>query len=143
MKYIIPSSKIVFTDFMILLVSALMGLNSVMSFSKEHKEIPLPPVNLPLNSGVKEVGTTATSKAYITIRTENNNKIFYYNNKEVTLWQLTEHIQKSLVPAVVLRGDQKTIFEWAEFCHLAAQLMEAGVKEISYATTTKKGANPS
>ena len=142
MKYIVPSSKIVFTDFMILLVSALMGLNSVMSFSKELKEILLPPVNLPLNSGVKEVGATATSKAYITIRTENNRKTFYYNNKEMTLWQLTEHIQKSHVPAVVLRGDRKTIFEWAEFCHLTAQLMKAGVKEISYATSINKGVKP-
>lgn len=142
MKYIVPSSKIVFTDFMILLVSVLMGLNSVMSFSKEHKEIPLPPVNLPLNSGVKEVGTTATSKTYITIRTEKNENIFYYNNKEVTLWQLTKHIQKSHVPAVVLRGDRKTVFEWAEFCQLTAQLMKAGVKEISYATSINKGAKP-
>ena len=135
MKYIIQSSKTVFIDFMILLVSVLIGLNSVMSFSQKHKEIPLPPVDLPLHTGIKPVGSTATTKTYITIKTINNKKIFYYNNIEVTLSQITEHIQKSQVPAVILRGDRKTIFEWAEFCHLTAQLMKAGVKEISYATS--------
>lgn len=142
MKYIVPSSKIVFTDFMILLVSVLMGLNSVMSFSKERKEISLPPVSLPKISGVKEIGTTVTNKAYITFRTEKNEKIYYYNQKEVTLWQLIKHIQKSNVPTVVLRGDQETIFEWAEFCQLTALLMQAGVKEISYSANIKKGVRP-
>lgn len=56
MKYLVPSSKIVFTDFMILLVSVLMGLNSVMSFSEDKKEVNLPPVNLPSAPDVKDAG---------------------------------------------------------------------------------------
>ena len=142
MRYILPSSKIVFTDFMILLVCVLMGLNSVMSFSEEHKEKRLPPVSLPPTSGVKHTGATATNSVSITIRSGKNGKIYFYNNKEVALWELMDLIQKAKVPAVVLRGDQKAIFEWEELCRLTARFMKAGVKEISYATTTEGEIRP-
>lgn len=142
MKYIVPSSKIVFTDFMILLVSLLMGLNSVMSFSEDRKESRLPPVNLPATSDRKDIGSTAPNRAFITIRAGEKGKIYFYNQKEVSLWQLIELVQKARVPAVVLRGDRKAIFEWEEFCQLTAQLMKAGVKEISYATAVNGGTRP-
>ncbi len=142
MKYIVPSSKIVFTDFMILLVSVLLGLNSVMSFSEESRETALPPVPLPAISEVKGSGTTAPSSAFITICPGENGKKYFYNSKEVTLWQLIDLLEKSNTPVVVLRGDRKTIFEWEEFCQLTSKLMRAGVKEISYATTDPGGTKP-
>ena len=143
MKYIVPSSKIVFTDFMILMVSVLMGLNSVMSFSEDRKEKALPPVKLPVISDLKDVGSTAPNRAFITIRSGKKGKIYFYNHKEVTLGQLMEFIQKANVAIIGLRGDRKTLFEWGEFCQLTSQLMKNGVKEISYyATTGKGGARP-
>lgn len=139
MKYIVPSSKIVFTDFMILLVSLLTGLNSVMSFSEDNR---LPPVNLPVTSGSKEVGCTAANPAFITIRSGEKGNTYFYNQKEVTLCRLMELIQKATVATVILRGDRKASFEWQEFCQLTSQLMKAGVKEISYATTISGGTRP-
>lgn len=142
MRHIVPSSKIVFTDFMILLVSVMMGLNSVMSFSKDRKEILLPSVNLPVNSDNKETGLTVPSSASITIRHGKNGKVYFFNNKEVTLWQLMEQIQKASVRTVVLRGDRETVFEWQEFYLFTSELMKAGVREISYATVSKGGPKP-
>jgi biopolymer transport protein ExbD len=142
MKYIVPSSKIVFTDFMILLVSVLMGLNSVMSFSKDQKEKKLPLVNLPVTSGTKDIGWTASSTAFITIRSGKQGKIYFYNQKEVTLCRLIELIKKTNMTTVVLRGDREATFEWQEFCRLTSQLMNAGVKEISYATNGQGGIKP-
>ena len=142
MKYLVPSSKIVFTDFMILLVSVLMGLNSVMSFSEDKKEVNLPPVNLPAAPDAKDAGSTAINRTFITIKNGEKEKIYFYNEKEVTLWQLVEFIQKAKVPAIILRGDRETHFEWEEFCQLTSQLMKAGVKEISYTTMTEGGTRP-
>ena len=142
MRYIVPSSKIVFTDFMILLVSVLMGLNSVMSFSEDDKESWLPPVKLPKASHTKGIGATGPTKAFITIVSGKNGKRYFYNQKEATLWQLIEYIQKANVPSVVLRGERKAIFQWEEFCQLSSQLMKAGVKEISYAITRSGGTEP-
>ncbi|MFH1624849.1 MAG: hypothetical protein ABID54_06805 [Pseudomonadota bacterium] len=142
MKYIVPSSKIVFIDFMILLVSVLLGLNSVMSFSEERKETTLPPLPLPAISEIKGTGATAPNRAFITIYPGENGKRYFYNNKEVALWQLINLLEKAGTPVVVLRGDRKTIFEWEEFCQLTSKLMRAGVKEISYATTKHGGTKP-
>lgn len=141
-RYIVSPSKILFTDFMILLVSVLLGLNSVMSFSEERRETALPPVPLPAVSGIKGVGTTAPDRAFITIRPGENGKRYFYNSKEVTLWQLIKLLEKARTPVVVLRGDRKTTFEWEEFCQLTSRFMRAGVKEMSYATTNPGGSNP-
>ena len=142
MKHIVPSSKIVFTDLMILLVSVLIGLNSVMSFSEERKETILPPVSLPAASEVKGIGSTAPNRAFITICSGKDGKKYFYNKKEVALWQLMDLIETAGTPVVVLRGDRKTIFGWEEFCRLTSKLMKAGVKEISYATTKNGGTKP-
>ena len=142
MKYIVPSSKILFTDFMILLVSVLMGLNSVMSFSEDRKEKRLPPVNLPVASGTKDPGCTGSNPAFITIRSSKQGKIYFYNQKEVTLCRLIELIQKANMTTIVLRGDREASFEWQEFCRLTSQLMNAGVKEISYATNGQGDIKP-
>lgn len=138
MRYIVPSSKIVFTDFMLLLVSVLMGLNSVMSFSEQSKETNLPSVKLPLIVKGSKVGSSTVTKVYVTVKTgENGKKVYFYNQKEVTIWQLIEYIKKATVTTLVLRGDRETIFEWEEFCQLSSKFMRAGVKQISYAINQK------
>jgi biopolymer transport protein ExbD len=142
MKYLVPSSKIVFTDFMILLVSVLMGLNSVMSFSEGKPEIVLPLVNLPPASNKNNIGTTALNRVFVTIQPGPKGKLYFYNNHEVTLGELVALIRKAKAPAVVVRADRSTTFVWEEFSHLALQLSKAGVKEISYATTTNGGTEP-
>ena len=132
MKYIVPSSKIVFTDFMILLVSVLMGLNSTMSFSKEMN---LPPVNLPEASDTQNAGSTHLSPVVITIDEKAGIKRYFYKNKEESLNHLFERIKNSKISTVVLRGDRKTFFTWKELVQLNAKLSKAGVKTISYAVT--------
>jgi len=135
MKYIVPSSKIVFTDFMILLVSVLIGLNSVMSFSEEGTERRLPPVKLPETGPVDGTGRTATKRAFITVLPGEAGKRYFYNRRQMSLDDLIHTMERARVPAVVLRGDRNTLFQWQEFCSLSSRLMKAGVKEISYAVT--------
>ena len=144
MKYIVPSSKIVFTDLMILLVSLLMGLNSVMSFSLEAEETRLPPILIdpPAVSAVKDIGSTAAKRAFITIKSGQGGKRYFYNEQEAPPGRLIDIIRKANMATVVLRADRKESFEWQEFCQLTAQLMKAGVKEISYATKNKGGMKP-
>lgn len=142
MKYIVPSSKILFTDFMILLVSVLVALNSLMSFSEEHTETTLPPVPLPAISEVKGSGTTAPSSVFITVYPGENGKRYFYNNKEVALWKIMDLLKKNSAPVVVLRGDRTLTFEWEEFCRLTSKFMKAGVKEISYAASDNGGTKP-
>ena len=134
MKYIVPSSKIVFTDCMILLVAMLMGLNSVMSFSKDVKEILLPSAVLAENSELKDIGLTLTGQAFITIVPSENGLIYFYNDSEVPLDKLAEYIQKTAVPAVTIRVDRETVLEWDKFMQMIMQLVKAGIKEINYAT---------
>jgi hypothetical protein len=142
MKYIVPSSKIVFTDFMILLVSVLVGINSVMSFSEEAMEGRLPPVRLPETEGARQSGQTGPKRAFITILPGKNGKLYFYNRKQMSLAGLVKSIHKVRVPVVVLRGDRDTLFQWEEFCSLSSKLMKAGVKEISYAVTETGGNKP-
>ena len=139
MKYIVPSSRIVFTDFMILLVSILIGLNSIMSFSEERN---LPPVSLPGIDDTGNVGVTDVKKAWITIRSGESGKTYFYNEREVSLWDLMAFIKSSRIPTVVLRGDRAMAFTWEEFSRLTSQLMKAGVREISYAFTVTGGKRP-
>jgi len=139
MKYTVPSSKIVFTDLMLLLVSVLMGLNSVMTFNKVETE--LPPVNLPAVSAGSKVGHTAVNRVFITVRSGKGkkDKTYFYNDREVELWELMEFLKKTKAPTVVLRGDRTVNYEWQEFCQLTWQLMKAGVKQVSYATNMNGG----
>ena len=139
MKYIVPSSKIVFTDLMLLLVSVLMGLNSIMTFNKVETE--LPPVNLPAVKAGEKVGNTSVNKIFVTVKLGKNekDKTYFYNGKEVDLWQLMQILEKAKSPTVVLRGDRTVNYEWQEFCQLTWQLMKAGVKQISYATNQTGG----
>ena len=138
MQYIVPSSKIVFTDFMILLVSALMGLNSVMTFSTKVKELNLPPVTLPEVQRLNETGASDTDIAVLTIKQdERGETIYFYNKNKVTLCQLKKNIENASVTRLVLRGDKKTVFEWQEFCLLSSELSKSGVNVINYATTSK------
>ena len=140
MGYIVPSSKIVFTDFMILLVSTMMGLNSVMTFSTETKERNLPPVILPEIQKINKTGADAsdTDLAVLTIKQDKiGEKIYFYNKKKVTLCQLKTNIKNASVTRLVLRGDKKSVFQWQEFCHLSSELSKAGVKVINYSTTSK------
>jgi len=123
--------KIVFTDFMILLVSVLIGLNSTMSFSNEKK---LPPMKLPKTSTANETGLTSVKNSFISIRTNNNGKVYYYNNKKVSINRLFEIIKKNRVSSVVIRADEKENFKWNDLCGFTSKLMKAGVKEISYGT---------
>jgi biopolymer transport protein ExbD len=117
----------------------LMGLNSIMTFGKVETE--LPPVNLPAVSTGGKAGHTAVNKVFITIRSGKNkkDKTYFYNDKEVDLWELMEILKKSKAPTVVLRGDRTVSYEWQEFCQLTWQLMKAGVKQISYATNMNGG----
>jgi len=124
---------------MILLVSILMGLNSIMSFSEERN---LPPVSLPRINNTGNVGSTDVKKAFVTIRSSESGKIYFYNDREVSLWNLMEFIKESSIPTVVLRGDREIAFTWEEFCRLTSQLTKAGVREVSYATAETGGDTP-
>jgi len=124
---------------MILLVSILIGLNSIMSFSEERN---LPPVSLPGINDTGNVGITDVKRAWITIRSGESGKIYFYNEREVPLWDLMALIKASRIPTVVLRGDRAMAFTWEEFCRITSQLMKAGIKEISYATGQTKGVKP-
>ena len=142
MKHIVPSSRIVFTDMFILLVSVLMGINSVMSFSPEGKEAKLPPVNLPRTSDIQDTGITALKAVFITIQPGEKQKVYFYNDQEVTLCQLMDLIQKAKAASVIIRADCQVNFKWEEFCLLTSKFMKAGVKEISYATSMDGGIKP-
>lgn len=138
MAYIVPSSKIVFTDFMILLVSVLMGLNSVMSF--EEREHSLPPVKLPeIAESDSRIGHSEMKKPTITVSSGRNELVYFYNEKIVTLKALPYFLKRAGTSAVILRGDRDTPFQWETFCKLTAILRDAGVKEIQYAINTEKG----
>ena len=132
MGYIVPSSKIVFTDFMILLVSVLMGLNSVMSFTE--KDRILPPVNLPkLEETSSALGTTRMKKPVITIHSKNKGLAYFLDSEgPLELAALIHRLGRAGTNAVVLRGDRETPFQWQSFCQLTAALRETGVKEIQY-----------
>lgn len=138
MAYTVPASKIVFTDFMILLVSVLMGLNSVMSF--EEEEGRLPAVTLPkVGQNNPPGGTTQVKKAVITVRPEKGGLAYFYHDTPVTLDGLKDRLRQANATGVLLRGDRETPFEWETFCKLTAVLRDAGVKEIHYAITPKGG----
>ena len=138
MAYIVPSSKIVFTDFMILLVSVLMGLNSVMSF--EEKEGSLPPVKLPqVSEAHSRIGHSEMKKPTITVRSGLNGLVYFYNDETITLEALPSCLKRAGTSAVILRGDRETPFQWETFCKLTAILRDAGVKEIQYAVNTENG----
>lgn len=141
MGYTVPASKIVFTDFMTLLVSVLMGLNSVMYF--EEQEARLPPVKLPKAAQANAPkGETQVKKAIVTVRPENEGLAYFYNDARVTLEELSVCIKRSSSTGVILRGDRETPFAWETFCNLTAALRDAGVKEIQYAVTPKGGNRP-
>ena len=141
MAYSVPASKIVFTDFMILLVSVLMGLNSVMSF--EEQEGRLPAVTLPtVGQANTPKGETLVKKATVTVRPEKDGLTYFYHDTKVTLEDLSLCLKRSSATGVILRGDRETPFQWEDFCKLTAVLRDAGVKEIYYAVTPKGGRNP-
>ncbi|GBD97008.1 MAG TPA: hypothetical protein ENG83_05810 [Nitrospirae bacterium] len=137
MKKIVSSSNIVFADFMLLVASALIGLNSVMSFSEE---IQMPPVKLPETQELRGSGLSDTSSLFITIIQGENGNTYFLKQREVKPWELLKLIQKIKATSVVLRIDQKAVFEWQEFFRLTSELMKAGVKQISYAAIQKDGA---
>jgi len=141
MAYTVPASKIVFTDFMILLVSVLMGLNSVMSF--EEREGRLPAVTLPKVGQAKlSRGETQVKKAIVSVTPDKDGLAYFYNDTKVTLEELSILLKKSSTIGVILRGDRETPFQWETFCKLTAALRDAGVKEIHYAVMSKGGEQP-
>ena len=139
MKYVVPSSRTVFTDLMVLLVSVLIGINSIMSFEDGKKETNLPPVDLPKASKPQGAGLSKAKPIYISIKAIKGQKAYFYNNQEVPLTLLIDLVKKSHLRTVVLRADRNVIFEWEEFCRLTSSLMQAGVKKISYSIQTKGG----
>jgi len=143
MANIVPSSKIAFTDFMVLLVAVLMGLNSIMNF--EEAERRLPPVHLP-RTGQQKTGALGSSRvgpAYITVRREQGGKrAYYYNDRRMTLKRLVAALQKNRVRTVVLRADRDIRFSWQEFCDLTWRLSRNGIRQLSYATNGQSADNP-
>jgi biopolymer transport protein ExbD len=141
MRYSVPASKIVFTDFMILLVSVLMGLNSVMSF--EEQEGRLPAVTLPkVGQTNAPGGMTQVRQPTVTVKPEKGGLAYYYHDTPVTLAELGDRLRQANATGVMLRGDRETPFQWEGFCRLTALLRDAGVKEIHYAVMPKGGENP-
>jgi len=128
-KYIVPSSKIVFTDLMILLVSVLIGINSTMTFNEERD---LPPLDLPEISEAPQSGSDGVNSAVITIDKKAGQEQFYYENKKVSRKQMVKIIKKSKISSVVLRCSQKINFSWDEFVQLNSDLSNAGVKAVRY-----------
>ena len=106
---------------MLLLVSVLMGLNSVMSFEEREKQLPA--VTLPkVSRNISRVGITETKKSIITVRSGLEGPVYFYNDQIVTLKALSACLKRAHTNAVILRGDRETPFQWESFCRLTAIL---------------------
>jgi len=127
----ISTTALVFTDFMILLVSVLIGLNSTMSFQKS-KELKLPQLNLPKIANTKKIGASL-NVAFLTIISKKKEKIYYYNDRKVTYKQLLLMIKQNKMQCIVIRSEQSEMVQWENFCQLTSDLTKSGIKEISYA----------
>jgi len=130
MKYITPSSKIVFTDLIILLVSVLMGMNSIMSFSQENY---LPPLNLPKPGQSKEPGKTHIQPVYISIQNRFGKIQYFYNEKPCLMKEIFNKIDQAHVRIVIIRADKNYLLRWNDMTKFISRLIQVGVKEIGYA----------
>jgi len=143
MRYSQSSSRIVFTDLMVLLLSVILGLNSMMTFAQENREKDLPPVNLPSASkAMKGEDSKTPGRAFVTITAgkAGAKNSYFYNGRKVDPAELGEILEAAKVHSVVLRADRDASFKWEELCRLKSDiLIKAGVKMISYAVTEKEG----
>lgn len=130
-------SRTVFTDVVLLLLAAVMGLQTTMSFD-QTREANLPPVELPqVRNTPEQEGQTEIQRPKVTMRKVQGEIHYMYDRKKVSQNELVSLLKNKRITHLDLRIDQKTLPELAAFIGLYGDMRQAGVRRISYDVHTK------
>jgi len=128
---------------MTLLVSLLLGINSIMYFEEAGREQNLPPVVLPQAGSTQAVGVTELKCPVVTVAGQGKEKTYYCDEERMeSIGRLTERLKTAQIRSVIIRGDRLALFSWEELIELTTAFTAAGVKQISFATAAGKGDSP-
>lgn len=130
-------SKTVFTDVLLLLLGAILGLQSTMSMD-EKKARNLPPVKLvETKSPSQSQGTASDSFPIVTVKKSKGEFQYFFNEKQMVYTTINSILKKTHPSRVLIRVDAESLPEIAGFIKWYGKLKNIGVRQISY--VIKKG----
>ncbi|MDO8721460.1 MAG: hypothetical protein Q7J31_04440 [Syntrophales bacterium] len=121
------SWKIALADMLLLMLTIMIGLNSLMYFDSQS----LNTTKVASKTSGK-TGMSSITPAEIIVVQMDNQTVFLYGGARMALPTLVDSLQRAQVSAIILRGGRDTKLQWSEIVGLVSSLSKAGVKEVSY-----------